>query len=529
MVWKAEGPQGFESAKVAFELVPYFHGRCLDLGCGPRKVLPSDKIIGVDSNKDWGLFGVRANPDVEADVTDLGIFADESFDCVFSSHTLEHIEDYKAALAEWWRVVKPGGVLILYLPHADWYPNIGMPGANPDHVHDFRNADVEAAMRAVAEDATGWMLERDEVRSEGNEYSFLQVYRKREFLDTTCAGLVPAPRPEKSLGLVRLGAFGDALWITTILPALKAEGWHITLYTQRQGETSLRLDPHVDEFVVQPDGIFGDRNKDAGDRGSAAQYQGAYWMHCERKHDRFINLVGCVERHLLPSPADPNFYLPKDQRHRLMNRNYYEAVAEWAGVKFDGAKLRVKFTPSDEEKAWAQARRAQVSGPFVVINPSGSSLPKWWPHAQECMNLLAAAGVGGVLVGDLRGHAFKAPDGWEILGTRLDLRKVYTLAALADVVIGTESAVVNAVAHEKPLKIVLLSHSTAANLTRDWDRVIALEPEGLPCYPCHRIHGDWTHCTMVAGGAAACQYAFSAKDVTEIVNAWISGELREAA
>ena len=520
MVWRSDGPQGSEAQKVALDIVQYFHGRCLDLGCGPRKVFPARHVIGIDNNKDAVLFGSVANPDIPASCDKLEMFADRSIDTVFSSHLLEHIDDYKAALAEWWRVIRPGGYLVLYLPHADWYPNIGMPGANPDHKHDFRPDDITRVMESIGwRSGCGWTQEVDEVRSLGLEYSFLQVYKKRA--TGTCTRWVPEPMPEKSLGLVRLGAYGDALWITTVLPALRKQYDHITLYTQPQGEVSLRHDPNIDRMVVQPTEIFG---------SDAAQLQALYWLHCERKHHHFINLVGCVERHLLPHPSDPNFYMPFEQRGRLMNRNYFEAVAEWAGVEFDSKTVRVKFTPSAEEMAWAAERRAKTPGSFVMISPSGSSMSKYWPHAQEAMTMLAEAGIGGVLVGDLRGKTYEAPAGWEVIGQTLDLRKVYTLAALADVVIGTESAVLNSVAHEAPLKIALLSHSTAQNLTRDWSTTIALEPEGLACYPCHRIHQDWKFCSLVEEtGASACQHAATAEIVTGYALQWIRGELKEAA
>lgn len=522
MVWRADGPQGYESAKVGFELVEFLHGRVLDLGCGPKKLFPGPHIVGLDNDKDLKLFGTKSNAQIYCDCERLDMFADDAVDTVFSSHMIEHIVDYQAALAEWWRVIKPGGYLIVYAPHADWYPNVGMPGANPDHKHDFRNADITEAMRKVAwRSGRGWDQLRDEVRSEGHEYSLLQVYRKRPGPGT--ADYVPAPKPEKSLGLVRLGAYGDALWITTVLPALKAEGWHITLYCQPEGEASLRYDPHIDKIICQASGLF-------GQGAEAAQYQGAYWLACERRHDRFINLVGCVERHLLPHPSDPNFYLPDQQRRRLMGRNYLANVAEWAGVEFVPGQVRIKFTPSAEEMAWAAAKRAEFDGPLVVINPSGSSLPKWWPYTQEAMRLFDAAGVHSVVLGDLRGQKIADSERGRVIGTGWSIRQCYALAALAEVVIGTESAIINSVAHEPPLKIVLLSHSSAINLTRDWDRTIAVEPDGLACYPCHRIHQDWQHCTRNKDtGWAACQSAASAATVVQWALQWIKGELKEAA
>jgi SAM-dependent methyltransferase len=61
-------------------------------------------------------------------------FAAGSLDYVFSSHCLEHIEDWRPALAEWVRKVRPGGVVFLYLPHpacAIWHP--GSPFVGDDH------------------------------------------------------------------------------------------------------------------------------------------------------------------------------------------------------------------------------------------------------------------------------------------------------------------------------------------------------------------------------------------------------------
>lgn len=44
---------------------------------------------------------------------------DAAFDFVFASHVLEHMPDAIGVLKEWMRVIRPGGVLFLILPHAD--------------------------------------------------------------------------------------------------------------------------------------------------------------------------------------------------------------------------------------------------------------------------------------------------------------------------------------------------------------------------------------------------------------------------
>jgi len=48
-------------------------------------------------------------------------FEDQSQDAVFSSHTLEHITDYRSTLAEWFRVIRIGGFLVIAVPHQFLY------------------------------------------------------------------------------------------------------------------------------------------------------------------------------------------------------------------------------------------------------------------------------------------------------------------------------------------------------------------------------------------------------------------------
>jgi SAM-dependent methyltransferase len=54
-----------------------------------------------------------------AEATDLGFLPDNSYDFVLSSHMIEHSANPIKALHEWLRVLKPGGTLLLVLPHRD--------------------------------------------------------------------------------------------------------------------------------------------------------------------------------------------------------------------------------------------------------------------------------------------------------------------------------------------------------------------------------------------------------------------------
>lgn len=53
--------------------------------------------------------------DVAADITRLP-FEDGSFDGILCSHVLEHVEDDRAAMAELWRVLRPGGWAAVLVP-----------------------------------------------------------------------------------------------------------------------------------------------------------------------------------------------------------------------------------------------------------------------------------------------------------------------------------------------------------------------------------------------------------------------------
>lgn len=54
-------------------------------------------------------------------------FEDRSQDTVHSSHCLEHIPDPRGALAEWFRVLRIGGFLVLTVPHQQLYERKPVP------------------------------------------------------------------------------------------------------------------------------------------------------------------------------------------------------------------------------------------------------------------------------------------------------------------------------------------------------------------------------------------------------------------
>lgn len=497
MVWRLTDPQGNEAAKVAWDVLPYIGHTGLDIGCGPAKVFPH--LIGVDNCKDTQIFGIPMKPDfVVKDCTRLP-FKDGTTETVFSSHTLEHLEDYKAALAEWWRVLIPGGHLILYLPHADFYPNIGQPGGNPDHKHDFKPATIGAAICEIAPD---WTMRVNEERNGGREYSFLQVYRKEA---EGHGQIVATERPAKRAGVVRVGGHGDALWASSVCWHLKNEGYHVTLYASKHGAEVLRHDPNIDEVFGLPDGAMTD-----------AEFL-AWRAHQAVKFERWVDLLGSVENRLLYHETTNEFFLPHRLRHKYANANYLETVHDYAGVP---AEWHQKFYPSAAETEWAQKMRKMLDGPVVVINPAGSGPVKYWPHSQRLMELLAERKVYGLVLGDVRDDAVVGCEPYGIfVGMEWPVRAALAYTLLADAVVATESLIANAVAQEPMLKVVTLSHSSNENLTKHWTNTAAISAESLACHPCHRIHPPaFNFCARdQVTGAAACQAMARPEAIAELV------------
>ena len=63
---------------------------------------------------------------------------DEHFDFVHSSHCLEHLHDPEEGLRNWFRILKPGGHLIVTVPDEDLYEQGQFPSTyNADHKWTF--------------------------------------------------------------------------------------------------------------------------------------------------------------------------------------------------------------------------------------------------------------------------------------------------------------------------------------------------------------------------------------------------------
>lgn len=95
----------------------------LEIGCsgGPlQQILVADgytRLTGIDiSEKAIALAHTRGLANVSVMDGAQLLFADNSFDLLLASDVLEHIENEEQAVREWYRVLRPGGRMIVFVP-----------------------------------------------------------------------------------------------------------------------------------------------------------------------------------------------------------------------------------------------------------------------------------------------------------------------------------------------------------------------------------------------------------------------------
>lgn len=463
---------------IRWDLLPYCNGEGLDIGCGDAR--PHDFFVGVDIKAG----NTQRGPNHIRDAKTLGTyFAAESQDFIFSSFLLNELEDWPTVLAGWWKLLKDDGYLILFLPVCEAAE--GVKACNPKMVVD------------AMETLRPWQF----VEARTNGQQLFHVYRK-------CDRPTDMAKPDldKTVAVLKLGAHGDALWASSVLPHLKDQGFHVILYTQDTGAEVLKHDPHIDQLIKFESRVPMDQ---LGEMFN--------WMQEKYKHCRI--LVECVEGTLLPSPQKIQYHFPAEMRHKFMNFNYLDAHHMMAQVPLEP---RQKFYPSDDEKVWANEFRATLKPFVVVIMVSGSSLTKSWPYAGDlAKRLMERDDISVVVLGDDRGIKFQEHADIHRIHTSWPIRKAFTFAQLANVVVGQETGILNCVAFEREVrKVVLMTHSSKENLTRDWPNTATMERPPKECgfLACHRLHYSMQHCHVdPVTNASMCQAAISVHDVLQEV------------
>jgi len=118
-------------------LACYCKGVGLDVGFGGCAIVPSAMCLDREELNPQRAKNQHASPThLVGDAEDLCWFKDGVLDYVYSSHCLEDFYDTKKVLTEWFRVIKPGGYLVLFLPDEQVYRSVTPEGyRNSAHKH----------------------------------------------------------------------------------------------------------------------------------------------------------------------------------------------------------------------------------------------------------------------------------------------------------------------------------------------------------------------------------------------------------
>jgi ubiquinone/menaquinone biosynthesis C-methylase UbiE len=98
----------------------------LDVGCGLGLYVKrlrdfSETVYGVDVDAERVQEASRHLPNIRQGSAEVLPFDDRTFDIVLSHEVLEHVGDDSQAVREGFRVLKPSGRLVVFVPNR-WYP-----------------------------------------------------------------------------------------------------------------------------------------------------------------------------------------------------------------------------------------------------------------------------------------------------------------------------------------------------------------------------------------------------------------------
>lgn len=178
-------------------------GVVLDVGCGDRwaeSILPpSSRYVGLDYPPTVSK-GYAGKPDVFGDGQHLP-FAHSSFDSVVLMDVMEHLPIPEMAMTEAWRVLKPGGIIIMQVPYL--YPL-------HDEPHDFQR----------------WTVHGLNALFESHQFKIRQMTRHGHPLETAAA-LFAIALANSALDAIKIKHPSILLTplIVAAIPLINLSGW----------------------------------------------------------------------------------------------------------------------------------------------------------------------------------------------------------------------------------------------------------------------------------------------------------------
>ena len=204
----------------------------LDAACGSGygvSVLAAagaTSVTGVDIDPDAVSLAQRDHGEqgtiLPGDIRELP-FPDDSFDLVVSWETIEHVEEGERAIAEFRRVLRDDGVLLISSPNPDVYP----PG-NEHHVREYRPDELRSLVSAHFPRTRLWgqqarlaseiapLLDSGRPLPEA-VHSISEIDRSQPTFGIVVAGAAELPRPQPEVAMA--SAFEVKWWSEQVAAA----------------------------------------------------------------------------------------------------------------------------------------------------------------------------------------------------------------------------------------------------------------------------------------------------------------------
>jgi hypothetical protein len=182
--WRSDGEVGehlWQRRIAMAQVIDYCTGIGLDVGCQANKIVPEGAVhgrcLGIEHDRRPSFMQPRSRWTCDAWGDGLRLKqGTNALDWVFAGHVLEDQPFPNGTvqmLRELHRVVKNGGHVLLLLPHARYYPNVGQPGANPAHQRDWLPEELDEFVRMKLPG----MLSLVQLESFYNNFEFDAVWR----------------------------------------------------------------------------------------------------------------------------------------------------------------------------------------------------------------------------------------------------------------------------------------------------------------------------------------------------------------
>lgn len=310
-------------------------------------------------------------------------------------------------------------------------------------------------------------------------------------------------RVNKYAGVARFGGIGDNLIAASVCRPLKQQNYIVEVLTNHTAGVVFENNPFIDRLIM--------KEKLPGDN----QAWQDWFMDRGIEYDKFGHLSHTCEHTLSAFPGDTLFQWPASLRRQQCGKNFLEMVHDVLEMPYQFGPL---FFPTAKEEARASKTKQKV-GQFVVgWGLAGTRIDKVWPHSPVAVaRILKEIGPVILFGGNAKDiamakeiqayverqnkslvglHSAITPESSDKIEPLWPIRRGLSQAMSCDIYVGPDTGLSWACAFEDLPKIILLSHSSAENVTKHWTKTIALHADQkvVPCHPCHQLHNEAKTC-----------------------------------